>query len=94
MSKKIIMTFDEFDKAVEKFQKMEFKCEDWLPTTKQIDYYLEHSNDKKTYLLFLNWIIETYTVEDGPKKEEKEKEFSKIEKYINHILIENLELIS
>lgn len=80
------MTFEKEEALTERFQKMDFKCRDWLPALDDIDYYMEHCKVSERFLSFLMWILETYNGDDI-------EGFSAVRKKINSILYEYLELV-
>ena len=62
--KKIVCTYDDYDKFLEVFQKMNFKALDYAPTKSEMINTIIPNIEN--YLLFLLWIDETgNTTEDN-----------------------------
>lgn len=77
------LTFEKYDKLIDRLNKIPFKCGAYWPEKEQIDEILKEGLEKN--LEFLLWIMETA---DEPKTEEEEES----KKYINSILCQNVKL--
>ena len=80
--KPIHLKYDEYDMIIEKIEKMNFKCEGWLPTEADIIYYSQSTKTSRKFIEFLLWILNTYTGDTTSS------EFKHIKKVINNILYE------
>ena len=77
------LSFDKYDKLIDRLNKIPFKCGSYWPPKEKIDELIEEDLEKN--LEFLLWIIETA---DGPVTKEEEES----KKYINSILYQNVKL--
>lgn len=77
------LTFEKFDKLLERINCLPFKCGSYWPTKEEIDLIIKEDLDKS--LEFLIWITETA---DEPITD-KDKESKK---YINSILYKHLKI--
>jgi hypothetical protein len=78
-----VISFDDYDKLVERLTDNSFKCGSWWPSVDEIKEYIEPNFNKN--IEFLVWILETA---DPPKDEEEKRS----KKYINDLLINNLKM--
>lgn len=78
----IKMTYDQYDKEVERMHSMPFGC-DWQPPVADLKKNINPKSEKD--MLFLIWVMET-----APKPETEEEEKSK--KEISRILYSELAL--
>lgn len=77
------LTFEKYDKLIDRLNNIPLKCGAFWPTKEQVDEILEEGIEKN--MEFLLWILETA---DEPKTEEEIES----KKYINSILCQNIKL--
>lgn len=77
------MTMEELDLLYKRIASNEFRCEEW---PKLMDLRVKVEENPEEHIEFLIWVVET-------SKKAETKDEKKVEKYINRLLIDTIEII-